>query len=143
MNEKYLVFTIQKKLYALPSAIIGEVAALERVFPLPLVPGYVKGLINRYSVPYALIDISLLLFNETSGSKKIIVLKEEIDKLALLIDDVTDIADPDTQKIMKIEQETSMAGLVNSYFEWKDGQVFCIDAAEIISRIKRDFEQEP
>ena len=143
MDEKYLIFTVQDKQYALPSKIISEVAALEKVFPLPLVPDYVRGMINRYSVPYALIDISFLLLKESSGARKVIVLKEEVDKLAFLIDDVTDIADLPQAELMKIEQEeTFPAGLVSAFFEWKGSQVFCIEPTEIINRIKQDFQQE-
>ena len=155
MDEKYLVFTVLEKQYALPSKLISEVAALEKVFPLPLVPDYVRGIINRYSVPYALIDICFLLMKETSNAKKVIVLKEEVDKLAFLIDDVTDIADISIEqdeggeaadsavKLLKIEQEGgSIPGLLCSYFEWKGNQVFCLETSEIISRIKQDFDQE-
>ena len=139
--EKYLIFTVREKRYALPSKIISEVAALEKVFPLPLVPGYVRGIINRYSVPYALIDISFLLLNDTSNARKVIVLKEEVDKLALLIDDVTDIADLSAEKLMKVEQEGAASGLVSAFFEWKDSSVFCLETGELVGRIKQDFEQ--
>ena len=140
--EKYLIFTVQEKRYALPSQIIGEVAVLEKVFPLPLVPDYVKGIINRYSIPYALIDLNFLLLKNLSNAGKIIVLKEEVDKLALLIDDVTDIADLSPEEIMKADQdESGTAGLVNSCFEWKDSPVFCLDTGELLNRIKQYFEQ--
>ena len=143
MEEKYLIFTVREKQYALPSKLIGEVAALEKVFPLPLVPGYVRGIINRYSVPYALIDICFLLLKEASGAGKVIVLKEEVDKLAFLIDDVTDIADLSPEKLMKIEQEEKkLTGSISAFFEWKGSQVFCLETAEIINRIKQDFKQE-
>ncbi|MCL1813112.1 MAG: chemotaxis protein CheW [Treponema sp.] len=141
--EKYLVFTVREKRYALPSKTISEVAALEKVFPLPLVPDYVRGIINRYSVPYALIDLSFLLFKDVSNAQKVIVLKEEVDKLALLIDDVVDIADLSSDKLMKIEQEeTALVGSVNAFFEWKEHHVFCIEIGELVSRIKQDFEQK-
>ena len=146
--EKYLIFAVRDKHYALPSKIISEVAALEKIFPLPLVPGYVRGIINRYSVPYALIDICFLLQKSDSNAGKVIVLKEEVDKLAFLINDVTDIADLPSGKLIKIEQEEvagqsggSLDGSIHAFFEWKGAQVFCLDTAEIISRIKQDFEQ--
>ncbi|MCL2478897.1 MAG: chemotaxis protein CheW [Treponema sp.] len=143
MDEKYLIFTIRDKQYALPSKIISEVAALDRIFPLPLLPDYVRGLINRYSIPYALIDICCLFFKEASGAGKLIVLKEEVDNIAFLIDDVTDIADLPPDKLMNIEQkESSLDGLINAFFEWKGNQVFCLDTAEIIGRVKQDFERE-
>jgi purine-binding chemotaxis protein CheW len=140
MEEKYLIFTVRDKRYALQSKIISEVAVLEKIFPLPLVPDYVRGIINRYSVPYALIDISLMLLKNVSNAGKVIVLKEEVDKLAFLIDDVTDIADLSPEKLMKIEQEEdALSGSLSAFFEWKDSPVFCIDTGEIINRIKQDF----
>ena len=142
MDEKYLIFTVREKRYALPSKIISEVAALEKVFPLPLVPEYVRGIINRYSVPYALIDISFLLLKDPSNAGKVIVLKEQVDKLALLIDDVTDIADLPPEKLMKTAQEEGdISGSVSAFFEWKGNPVLCLDTEELINRIKQDFGQ--
>jgi len=135
--EKYLIFTIKEKRYALPSKLINEVAVLEKVFPLPLVPDYVRGIINRYSVPYALIDVSFLLFKDSSAARKVIVLKEEVDKLAFLIDDVTDIADLPQNKLFKVEEEDISA--INAFFEWKDTQVFCLEIEKLIKTIKGDF----
>jgi len=141
-TDEYLIFTVREKRYALPPGVIGEVAALEKVFPLPLVPDYVLGIINRYSVPYALVDLGFLLFNDISTAGKMIVLKEEVDKLALLIDDVVDIANLPPQDLMKIEQEeSSPAGLTSAFFEWKGNPVFFLETGELISRIKQDFEQ--
>jgi len=137
--EKYLIFMIHEKRYALPAKTISEVTVLEKVFPLPLVPSYVMGIINRYSVPYALIDIKFLLLNDASNAGKVIVLKEEIDKLAFLIDDVTDIADLPSDQLMKIEQEDVSS--INACFEWKGFNVLCIDTGELINRIKQDFGQ--
>ena len=140
--EKYLIFTVQDKRYALPSKIISEVAVLEKIFPLPLVPDYVRGIINRYSVPYALIDICFLLSSFESKAGKVIVLKQEVDKLAFLIDDVTDIADLSLDKLMKTEaEENANTVSVNAFFEWKGSHVFCLDTGAIINRIKQDFEQ--
>ena len=138
--EKYLIFTIKDKRYAMPSKIISEVAALEKVFPLPLVPDYVRGIINRYSVPYALIDTGLLLLKDAIDARKVIVLKEEVDKLALLIDDVSDIADLRAEELMKTEPD-GVSASVNAYFEWKGNPVLCLDTVELVSRIRQDFGQ--
>jgi len=137
--EKFLIFTIQEKWYALPAKTISEVTVLEEVFPLPLAPEYVRGIINRYSIPYALIDIKFLLLNDRSNAKKMIVFKEEIDKLAFLIDDVTDIADITSDRLMKIEQEDK--AFLSAFFEWKGNHILCLDIGELINRIKTDFGQ--
>jgi len=123
--------------------MINEVAVLEKIFPMPLVPAYVRGIINRYSIPYALIDICFILYSEISTAQKVIVLKEEIDKIAFLIDDVTDIADILPEDILKIEhEENTFAASINAYFEWKGSQVFCIDTEDLINKIKQDFDRE-
>ena len=141
--EKYLVFNLKDKYYALQSKIISEVAVLEKVFPLPLVPEYVLGIINRYSVPYALIDLDFLISGNISSVQKIIVLKEEIDKLAFLIDDVTDIIDISPDLLIKTDVEENALepgpGSIYAYFEWKGSPVFCLDTGIIINRIKQDF----
>ena len=140
--EKYLIFTVRDKRYALPSRIINEVTVLEKVFPMPLVPAYVRGIINRYSIPYALIDIDFLFYNEISDARKVIVLKEEIDKLAFLIDDVADIADIFPENLFEIEhEENTFAASIKDFFEWKGSHVFCIDAVDLINKIKLDFGQ--
>jgi purine-binding chemotaxis protein CheW len=143
--EKYLIFTVREAWYALPAKIISEVTVLEKVFPLPLAPDYVRGIINRYSVPYALIDIRLFLLNDASDARKVIVLKEEADKLAFLIDDVADIADLSPGQLMKIEREeaspVSPVNSITAFFEWKGGHVLCLDIGELINRVKEDFGQ--
>lgn len=139
-TEKYLIVTIQEKCYALPSRLIGEVAACDKVFPLPLLPEYVRGIINRYSAPYALIDIGFLLFHTPTSAAKVIVLKEEVDKLAFIINDVTDIADVPPEALFKIEQEENEpSALISASFEWKGARVFCLEIQGIISRIQREF----
>jgi purine-binding chemotaxis protein CheW len=147
-GEKYLVFSIQDTYYALPSRLIGEVAALETVFPLPLMPPYVRGIINRYFVPYALIDIGSLLLETGAEASKIIVLKEEVDKLAFLIDDVTDMADIAPADLVSVEQESAetsrepaAAALIGASFEWKGARVLCLDLGELIRRIKSEFDE--
>jgi purine-binding chemotaxis protein CheW len=124
------------------------VAALETVFPLPLMPPYVRGIINRYFVPYALIDIGLLLLKTGAEASKIIVLKEEVDQLAFLIDDVTDIADISPADLVLVEQESieesrepAAFALIGAAFEWKGVQVLCLDPGELIRRIKSEFEE--
>ena len=143
LNEKHLVFLVRDKRYALPSKIISEVTVFEQVFPLPLIPDYILGIINRYSVPYALVDLGFLLFSDPSSAKKIIVLKEEMERIALLIDDITDIADLLPDKMIFTQQdEDNASSLVNAMFEWKDGPVLCLDAEELINRIKLELEQQ-
>jgi purine-binding chemotaxis protein CheW len=142
-TEKYLIFTILGKHYTFPSRFISEVAVFEKVYPLPLLPAYVRGIINRYSVPYALIDIGLLIRETPTPEAKVVVLKEAVDKLAFLIDDVVDIIDIPVSGLLKFEPGADRddgADIIESSFEWHDTHVFVLGIRQIINRIQIDFE---
>ena len=137
-DEKYLIFSILGQQYSFPSRIIGEIALFETVYPLPLMPEYVLGVINRYSVPYALFDIGLLLFKTPSPRGKVLVLKDSIDRIALLIDDVSGIADIPQEKLISIERGTEsndIAEAVSSSFNWDGSDVFVLDIQRIMARV--------
>jgi purine-binding chemotaxis protein CheW len=142
-TEKYLIFTILGTYYTFPSRFISEVSAFEKVYPLPLLPAYVKGIINRYSVPYALLDIGLLIRETPTPESKVVVLKETVDKLAILIDDVADIIDIPVSALLKVEQDADrdvVTDIIESSFEWHDTHVFVLGIRQIINRVKTDFE---
>jgi purine-binding chemotaxis protein CheW len=137
-GEKYLIFTILGKLYSFPSRVIGEVALFDTAYPLPLLPEYVLGIINRYSIPYALIDIGILLQKEATSMTKVLVLKESVDKIAFLIDDVVDVIDVPRSDLLKIEQgveSSDLNDIIEGFFKWREDNVFILDLRQIISRI--------
>jgi purine-binding chemotaxis protein CheW len=141
--EKYLIFSVLGKLYAFPSRIISEIAVFDRVYPLPLLPGYVLGIINRYSVPYALIDLGLLLRETPTSRSKLLVLKNEADRAAILIDDVVDMVDISPEKLTQIEQdagERDLAALMDASFIWNEDDVFVLNPGLILKRIAGDAE---
>jgi purine-binding chemotaxis protein CheW len=140
-GEKYLIFTILGETYALPSGFIGEIALLDTVYPLPLMPPYMPGIINRYSVPYALIDIGLLLRKTATPRAKVVVLKEQIDKAAFLIDDVIDIVNVQASDLLQIEQEagsSDITSVVTASLEWNGTNIFVLDIRQILNRIVND-----
>jgi len=139
-DEKYLIFSIFDRLYAFPSRFIGEIALFDTVYPLPLVPAYVLGVINRYSVPYALFDIGLLLFKTPSPRKKVLVLKDEIDRVAFLIDDINGIADVPGEKLLSVElaRTGDLADAVTSSFNWDGSDVLVLDIRRIMARISEE-----
>ena len=141
-SEKYLIFSILDKLYSFPSRIIGEIALFDAVYPLPLMPSYVLGVVNRYSVPYALFDIGLLFYNTPSPQKKVLIIKDEIDRIAFLIDDVTGIADLQQENLISIErnaESSDLAEAIYASFNWNNNDVFVLDIHKIIERVTGDL----
>ena len=137
-EEKYLIFTILGKQYSFPSQFIGEIATFDTVYPLPLMPDYVLGVINRYSVPYALFDIGLMLFKTPGQQGKVLVLKDNIDRIAFLIDDVIGIVDISQDKLLETEQNMesgSVSDVISSSFNWNGNDVFVLDLYRILARV--------
>jgi purine-binding chemotaxis protein CheW len=142
-GEKYLIFTILGKFYTFPSRIISEVTAFDMVYPLPLVPEYMLGIINRYSAPYALVDIGLLIQKTPTPQSKVVVLKETVEKIAFLIDDVVDIVDVAHADLLKIEQAVDVSDatdILEASFGWRDTNVFVLNIRQIISRVVSEFK---
>ena len=135
-DEKYLIFSVLDRQLSFPSQLIGEIALFDTVYPLPLMPAYVLGVINRYSVPYALFDIGLLLFKTPSPRAKVLVLKDNTDRIALLIDDVIGIADVAQGELLNVERGTEsddIAEAVSASFNWNGGDVFVLDIRRILA----------
>ena len=137
-SEKYLVFSILGKQYSFPSRFISEIALFDTVYPLPLMPPYVLGIINRYSVPYALFDIGLLLFKTPSPRSKVLVLKDDIDRIAFLIDDISGIADIVPSDLFEIERNAESGDLTETVlasFKWENNDVLVLDIQRILNYV--------
>lgn len=136
--EKYLIFTILGKLYSFPSRFVGEIALFDAVYPLPLMPPYVPGVVNRYSVPYALFDIGLLFYSSPSPRNKVLIIKDEIDRIAFLIDDVAGIADVPDENLLSTERSAELNDLtdaISASFNWNGSDVLVLDINRILARI--------
>ena len=137
-SEKYLIFSILGRQYAFQSRIISEIAMFDAVYPLPLMPAYVPGVINRYSIPYILFDIGLLLFKTPSPRGKVLVLKDHIDRIAFLIDDVSGIADVPLEELLDIErspESEEITEAVSASFNWNNTDVFVLDIQRILAHV--------
>jgi purine-binding chemotaxis protein CheW len=138
LEEKYLIFSILGISYAFPSVYVGEIAVFDAVYPLPLMPEYVLGIINRYSVPYVLLDIGLLLTGESSRGGKVLVVKEDIDRIAFLIDDIADIADIAKGRLIEVErgvEDGDAAEIISGSFKRNGGDIFVLDIRRILDRV--------
>jgi purine-binding chemotaxis protein CheW len=137
-EKKHLVFSISGRQFAFPSQLISEIALFDTVYPLPLLPDCVLGVINRYSVPYALFDIGLFLFKTPSPRNKVLILKDSIDRIAFLIDDITGIADIQQEHLLNIERSKESGDItetVSATFNWNNSNVFILDIQRILARV--------
>jgi purine-binding chemotaxis protein CheW len=136
-GERNLICTILGEYYALPSRFISEIALFDKVYPLPLLPDYVLGIINRYSVPFVLLDTGFLISGRPGLRSKMLVLKEpgdlepsNLEKTAFLIDDVIDIVDVPLPDLLPVERGDG----VESSFSWKERDVLVLDVRGLVNR---------
>jgi purine-binding chemotaxis protein CheW len=149
-GERYLIWTVLGGFYAIPSRLVSEIALYDRVYPLPLVPDYLLGIINRYSAPYALLDMGRLLCGRPGAGTKVLVLREPArepggaeawgpDNAACLIDDVLDFAEVPRSGVLPVEGGDDAGGGIVSSFSWKGSPVFVLDVRRILDRAAGDL----
>ena len=144
IGEKYLIFAVFDRQYAFPAQVVGEVANCDPFFHLPLLPSYVLGVIDRYTVPYALFDISLLLANKPGPRKEALVINKDIDQVAFSIENVSGIADITPDKLMKIESGTGpfeLHSAVYASFKWNGEDVYILNIRQLLARIMNEADQ--
>jgi len=135
-EEKYLIFSIFGRQYAFPAQIIGEVANCNPLYPLPLLPPYVLGVINRYSIPYALFDTGFLLSQKPGPRNEALVIIGDIDRVAFSIEKITGIADIGSDKLRDVEAGSDkLSSAVYTSFKWNDGDVYVLDVRQLLARI--------
>jgi purine-binding chemotaxis protein CheW len=141
ISEKYLIFSIFSRQYAFPAQDIGEVAKCEPLYPLPLLPSYVLGVINRYSIPYALFDIGFLLTNVPGPRNEALVIKSDIDHVAFSIENVSGIADITPDKLIKIgtgSKSVEINSSVCASFDWNGADVYVLDIRRLLARVAQE-----
>ena len=143
-DEKYLIFSIFDRQYAFPAQVIGEVANCDPLYPLPLLPSYVLGFIDRYSIPYALFDIGFLLSSVPGPRNEALVIKSDIDRIAFSIDSISGIADITEDALLKIEIGSGPPELnsaVRASFNWNGTDVYLLDIQRLLSRVTEKAAQ--
>jgi len=137
-EEKYLIFSIFGRQYAFPAQIIGEVANCAPVYPLPLLPSYVLGVINRYSIPHALFDTGFLLSQMPGPRNEALIIMGDIDRVAFAIDKVTGIAGIGPDKLRDVRTGSGadkLTSAVYTSFKWNDDDVYVLDVRRLLARI--------
>ena len=141
-EEKYLVFSIFGRQYAFPAQIIGEVANCDPLYPLPLLPSYVLGVINRYSIPYALFDTGFLLSQMPGPRKEALVIIGDIDRVAFSIEKVTGIASIGSDKLRDVGTGSDrLSGAVYTSFNWNNEDVYVLDVRRLLARVADEAVQ--
>lgn len=56
INDNYLIFSINKSLYAIKNTNVQEIIHWAKLYPLSFVPDYLEGIVNFRGVPYNVVN---------------------------------------------------------------------------------------
>ncbi len=98
--RQYLTFLLGKDVYGIRVDMVKEVNDYEKVLSVPLVPGYIRGIMNLRGEVVPVIDLYSLFFGTSNEVTKFtsIVIAEimdegEIGRIGLVIDSVKEVVD--------------------------------------------------
>ena len=139
----YLVFKIGKENYAVESNEVREILRNNEIFPLPFVPNYIKGVLNSYGEPYAVLDLSLFFGGEAQDSALFMILKNE-NNLSLQVSDIQEFhssKDINFQKFSDKEDAGHFLGAI-TFSSSKDEEITApiLELNSVIEKIRKDIE---
>ena len=132
-SEKYLLFLSGQLLFGVKAKYVVEIITNHTITPLPLVPDYIRGIINLRGQIIPIVDIRLLLGHPTADESCIIILNIEETVIGILVDTVQKMIDVDVASILPSPTQDEQ-NLVSGMSSLEDGQTMLVfDCLQIIS----------
>lgn len=138
VTKTWLVFTAGEKKYALLASEVREILRDVPVFPLPFVPEYINGILNRYGEPYAVLDPLPMLGEKSQESKLYIVLQGE-SHVCLKISEVL-LFHSTVESDLKYFSATDSGKFYVGSFAYDEGEVLILNSEAFIEVAEKDVE---
>lgn len=123
--ERFLTFVSDTITFGVSTNRVIEIISTYMIRPLPMVPGYIKGIINLRGMLIPVIDLRMRMGKspaEETASSCIIVLEIEDVTIGVLVDAVIQVLDIDLTKTTTIPVHDNQE-LANSMTSLEDGTV--------------------
>lgn len=133
----YLIFATNGRFLAFPSNAVKEILKGNEVFPVPFVPPYINGILNRYGDPYAVIDIAPLI-GETEQKTSLFAVLNDESHSCLKITDVKEFYNVTENEIIRFA-ENDLSEFFDGSLKTKYGEVFIINLKALLKKVERDF----
>ena len=133
----WLIFTIGEKRLAIPAESVREILRDATVFPIPFVPPYVDGVLNRYGDPYVVINPAVLEGYEAPQSMLFVVLNDE-SHTCLRITDVKDFFTA-TEKDVVHFSEADISDFYEGTINIDGQEVFILKVQAIIEKVGKEI----
>ena len=138
----WLIFTIGSAAdgnnqYAIPAESVKEILRDATVFPLPFVPPYVNGVLNRYGDPYVVVDSAVLEGKEAQNSFLFIVLSDE-SHTCLRITDVKDFFTASEKDVVHFS-EAELSDFYDGTLKINGQEVFVLNVQAVIEKVGKEI----
>lgn len=124
-TEKYLLFLSDGLLFGVPAEAVVEIITSHAVTWLPLVPDYVRGIINLRGQIIPIVDIRRYMDYPDMDSDCMIILQAEGNEIGILVDQVQRMVDIDVSSIVSDSSHDS-GKLVSGMCSLDDGQTMLV-----------------
>ncbi len=133
-TEKYLLFTSAQLLFGVSSEYVVEIITHHAITKLPLVPDYIKGIINLRGQIIPIVDTRTLLGYSGEHNECTIILNINDTLVGILIDSVLKMIDIEKDSI-RIDPAQKTQGLVSGICSLPDKQTMLVfDCVQILNQ---------
>lgn len=137
-EQTWLIFKAGEDNYAIQSGEVKEIIRNNQVFPIPFVPPYIKGLINCYGQPHAIVDFTLLKGRDGQNTQLYMVLNNE-NCISLQITNVVEFQ-TNPKSALKTDTENTKDSIIAGTIPFEDKEVPVINIKKITDRIRAEIE---
>ncbi len=126
--EKFLNFRSDGLLFGINTKYVIEIITMVNTTPLPMVPHYVRGIINLRGRLIPIIDIRLRLGKyeiEYDDKACIVVVEYEGVSIGIIVDTVVNVIDVDVDNISRMP-ENSREEMVNGIISLDNGETLLL-----------------
>lgn len=137
-SDRLVLLRVSGTRMAIDLASVAEVTEIPETWPIPLAPGYFRGVMNAHGSLIPVIDLDAWLASGTgSAGGKTLLLDRRIADLALWVDDVERVI-PSSDATLLRPGEGFSAAVLEIYGE----EVTLISAAALVDMIEADMQEQ-
>lgn len=137
-EQTFLVFNMNNEPFAVRASLSREIMRDLAVYPLPFVPSYVNGVLNRHGDPYTVIDPMIILGKEPQKGSLFLVLNIEDEQLCLRISDVVEFLPVRADEIKTFSNHISVTHFEGT-ISWKDKEIPILHVLSFIDKLRLDL----
>ena len=136
-QSNWLIFKAAEETYAIESSSVKELLRNNEIFPVPFVPSYIKGVLNCYGEPYAVIDLARFLSPAEQNTRLFMIINSE-DAISLQITDIVEFQNDNDAEIQKVKAAPG-TGFFTGAITFDGQSIPVISIEGITSKIRTDL----